>query len=159
MHRTIIPFYFCYKAGSTDGKTILVEDYYNALAVAKVGISGGSLSNIDLEIPLTYDEISRNINNALYLKIEECERLGIDISDLGITKPSQFIKRNASEAFNATGLMNGGVKDERYSNRFYNDDERWRISLQQLLKTRHLFFSVNESHLSIIIMFNKHNVL
>ena len=113
---------FCYKAGSTDGKTILVEDYYNALAVAKVGISGGSLSNIDLEIPLTYDEISRNINNALYLKIEECERLGIDISDLGITKPSQFIKINASEAFNATGLMNGGVKDERYSNRFYNDD-------------------------------------
>lgn len=113
---------FCYKAGSTDGKTILVEDYYNALAVAKVGISGGSLSNIDLEIPLTYDEISRNINNALYLKIEECERLGIDISDLGITKPSQFIKINASEAFNETGLMNGGVKDERYSNRFYNDD-------------------------------------
>ncbi len=113
---------FCYKAGSTDGKTILVEDYYNALAVAKVGISGGSLSNIDLEIPLTYDEISRNINNALYLKIEECERLGIDISDLGITKPSQFIKVNASEAFNETGLMNGGVKDERYSNRFYNDD-------------------------------------
>ncbi len=113
---------FCYKAGSTDGKTILVEDYYNALAVAKVGISGGSLSNIDLEIPLTYDEISRNINNALYLKIEECEKLGIDISDLGITKPSQFIKINASEAFNETGLMNGGVKDERYSNRFYNDD-------------------------------------
>lgn len=113
---------FCYKAGSTDGKTILVEDYYNALAVAKVGISGGSLSNIDLEIPLTYDEISRNINNALYLKIEECEKLGVDISDLGITKPSQFIKINASEAFNETGLMNGGVKDERYSNRFYNDD-------------------------------------
>ena len=113
---------FCYKAGSTDGKTILVEDYYNALAVAKVGISGGSLSNIDLEIPLTYDEISRNINNALYLKIEECEKLGIDISDLGITKPSKFIKINASEAFNETGLMNGGVKDERYSNRFYNDD-------------------------------------
>ncbi len=113
---------FCYKAGSTDGKTILVEDYYNALAVAKVGISGGSLSNIDLEIPLTYDEISRNINNALYLKIEECERLGIDISNLGLTKPSHFIKVNASEAFNETGLMNGGVKDERYSNRFYNDD-------------------------------------
>lgn len=113
---------FCYKAGSTDGKTILVEDYYNALAVAKVGISGGSLSNIDLEIPLTYDEISRNINNALYLKIEECEKLGIDISDLGITKPSQFIKVNASEAFNESGLMNSGVKDERYSNRYYNDD-------------------------------------
>ena len=113
---------FCYKAGSTDGKTILVEDYYNALAEAKVGISGGSLSDLDLEIPLTYDEISRNINNALYLKIEECERLGIDISDLGLTKPSHLIKVNASEAFNETGLMNGGVKDERYSNRFYNDD-------------------------------------
>ena len=113
---------FCYKAGSTDGKTILVEDYYNALAEAKVGISGGSLSNLDLEIPLTYDEISRNINNALYLKIEECERLGIDISDLGLTKPSHLIKVNASEAFNETGLMNGGVDDERYSNKYYNDD-------------------------------------
>ena len=113
---------FCYNIGSTDGKTILVEDYYNALAVAKVGISGGSLSNIDLEIPLTYDEISRNINNALYLKIEECERLGIDTSNLGLTKPSHFIKVNASEAFNETGLMNSGVDDERYSNKYYIDD-------------------------------------
>ena len=98
---------FCYSLGSTDGKTVLLEDYYNACSEA------GEKNEVSNKL-FTYDEIVRNINNAINIKMEECERLGIDISDLNLTKPT-YTKVDLSE-------INGDITAYGYSSKYYNDD-------------------------------------